>query len=388
LAFAAAVAGPGAAALGLLACAVVTLVGWVTAAGSGTSAGATLRASGQLWLAAHHVGFSVPGGSFGLLPLGLVAVPAAALLAAGRWVALVAQVRGQRRGLAAAGGLAATYAITTVVLSGLARTSQVGPQPWQALAGGFVTAGLFGGWALLHAAGLIGPLRVRVAARLRQVPSAQPVLTGAAGATVTLLGVGAVLVAGSLAVHGSEVAAVHRAVAPGGVGGVLLTLLGVAYVPNAVIWAASYAVGPGFAVGVGTAVTPTGVRLGELPSFPLLAGLPSAEGSLPIVVALFGPLLAGIVAGALVVRASGLPPDRSRVPCAAVAGCVAGLALGVLAALAGGPLGGDRLAAVGPSPWQVALASAADLASVAALTAVVAQLHRTRSARSAVDQAP
>jgi len=377
VALATVLAGPGAAALGLLGCAVVVLLGWATAAGSGADAAAALRASGQVWLAAHHVGFAVPGGSFGLLPLGLAAVPAAALVAAGRWVARVAGVAGPRGGAAAAAGLAATYAVAAAVVSGLTGTPQAQPQHWQALAGGALMGAVFGGSALLHAAGLAQPVRERIRARAPWVRAVQAVIVGAAGGAATLLGAGGALVAGSLAAHAQDVAAVHRAVAPGGVGGVLLTLLGVAYLPNAAIWAASYAVGPGFAVGAGTAVAPSGVRLGDLPSFPILAGLPAPGGHPPAAAAvLILPVLAGIVAGALVVRAQGLPRDRSPVPYAAAAGGAAGLALGVLAALAGGPLGGGRLAAVGPSPWQVALAAAAELAAVAALTAVVARLSR------------
>jgi hypothetical protein len=375
LALATLLAGLGAAALGLLACAVAVLLGWATAAGSSADAAAALRASAQVWLAAQHVSFAVPGGAFGLLPLGLVAVPAVALIGAGRWVARVAPVGRPRTGVAAAAGLAATYAVTTAIVSGLAGTPPARPQHWQALAGGVLLGLVCGGLALLHAAGLAAPLWGLVPAQALGLAVARAVLAGAAGAVATLVAAGGVLVAGSLAAHGQEVAAVHRALAPGGVGGVLLTMLCVAYLPNAAIWAACYAIGPGFAVGASTAVAPSGVRLGELPAFPLLAGLPSSGDNPPAAAAVVVlPALAGVVAGVLVVRANGLPRGRPRVPLAGAAGLGAGLAVGLLAALAGGPLGGGRLAAVGPSPWQVALAGAGELAATAAVTAVLAQL--------------
>jgi hypothetical protein len=54
-----------------------------------------------------------------------------------------------------------------------------------------------------------------------------------------------------------------------------------------------------------------------------------------------------------------------------VAGLLAALVLTVLATLAGGSLGPGYLAAVGPSPWRVALALAVEIGVAAALTAAV-----------------
>jgi hypothetical protein len=48
---------------------------------------------------------------------------------------------------------------------------------------------------------------------------------------------------------------------------------------------------------------------------------------------------------------------------------VSGGALGLLAAVSGGPLGDGRLAAVGPSPWQVGLVSALELGISTAIAA-------------------
>jgi hypothetical protein len=66
-------------------------------------------------------------------------------------------------------------------------------------------------------------------------------------------------------------------------------------------------------------------------------------------------------------------------------GVLAGLLLGVLAAFAGGPLGDGRLAAVGPSGWQVAAVGALELGIGAAVTAGVINfvlLRRTAAAAS------
>ena len=52
-------------------------------------------------------------------------------------------------------------------------------------------------------------------------------------------------------------------------------------------------------------------------------------------------------------------------------GPCAGAAVALLAAAAGGPVGGGRLTAVGPSPWQVGLAVALEVTLGAAAAAAV-----------------
>jgi len=58
-------------------------------------------------------------------------------------------------------------------------------------------------------------------------------------------------------------------------GAALLLLAQLAYVPNAIVWAIAYTLGPGFAFGTGTVVAPTGSALGAVPLFPMLAAIPS-----------------------------------------------------------------------------------------------------------------
>ncbi|MGD0935383.1 MAG: DUF6350 family protein, partial [Streptosporangiaceae bacterium] len=77
-----AVAGTGVALLTTL-----TAIGWITAphAGLGNGLPGVLRTAITLWLAAHHVGFTLHGGGrIGMLPLGLLLLPGALLWRAGR----------------------------------------------------------------------------------------------------------------------------------------------------------------------------------------------------------------------------------------------------------------------------------------------------------------
>src|SRR5690606_25003261 len=149
-------------------------------------------------------------------------------------------------------------------------------------------------------------------------------------------------------------------------GGVVLTTGQLAFVPNIVVWVASWFVGPGFALGVGSQVSPLGTAVGPLPAIPLLGALPPGELAFGYV-GLAVPVVAGFLAATAVrpalVRAIG---DGSRLAWSAlvaVAGGVAGgLLLGVLAAASAGGLGPGRFSQVGPDPLAVGLAAALEIA--------------------------
>ncbi len=199
----------------------------------------------------------------------------------------------------------------------------------------------------------------------------------AAAAVAVLLAAGALLAGTALALSVPDAAEVARAGAPGVVGGTALLLLSLSLVPNAVVWAASWWAGPGFAVGAGTAVGPFAHDLGAVPALPLLAALPG--GGVPLGVglaALLVPLGAGAVAGLLVGRGGSTRPVRD----AALCGPLAGVVVGLLAWLSSGSAGGARMSELGPSAWQTALAVAAEVAAGAAL---VAWLRARRAAAPA-----
>jgi hypothetical protein len=185
---------------------------------------------------------------------------------------------------------------------------------------------------------------------------------------------------------------VYQLLGPGIVGSGLLFLAQLAYLPNAVVWAIAYMLGPGFAVGTGTVVAPTGSVTGQLPAFPLLAALPgSGHGTGPGwlgALLLVMPYLAGAVGGLLVARLGPTvvlesPPLRGF-----CCGMLAGGALGLASAFAGGPLGNGRLAAVGPSAWQVALVAALEIGIAAAIAAGAANWWQVRRHWPDVPAAP
>ncbi|WP_427166290.1 DUF6350 family protein [Streptomyces sp. C1-1] len=217
-----------------------------------------------------------------------------------------------------------------------------------------------------------------------------------AGATV-LAGGGTLLVGASLLWHGEATRASFLRLTEGWSGRFAVLLLCAALVPNAAVWGASYALGPGFALGVGHMVNPvSSAPASLLPPFPLLAAVPEAgpggwvnwaAGVVPAAAAVTvgrlvgraGPA-AGTDAGNVVAGTDGWSQGRT----AGVAGlaalfCAAGA--GVLAALAGGRLGVAALARFGPVWWQVAGAAFLWIAAPAVPTALALRTWGRRPRR-------
>jgi hypothetical protein len=368
----------------------LTAIGWITAphVGIGNGLGGVLRTAALLWLVAHHVGFTVRGaGRIGLLPLGLVLLPGALLVMAGRWVVRAGAVTRLRHVGYAAIALALPYALLAAALALASGTAVAAPSLWQAVAASFLLALVAGG---LGAARGLAPWH-----RLAGLMPARPrsIVLGMLGALAILAATGAALAGASFALHLSEVKAASDALAPGPGGAALLLLAQIAYVPNAIIWAVAYAVGPGFAVGAGTVVAPTGSALGPVPAFPMLAALPSGPGPggpawVPVLV-LATPYLAGVFAGIVTVRVAPTPVIEAAPLWGFAAGTAAGIVVGLAAAFAGGPLGNGRLAAVGPSGLQVGLVAVLEIGVTAALAAAAANwLILRRATRHKAEDRP
>lgn len=359
----------------------VVLVGWGLSS-SGASATGAVRLAAQAWLLAHHGRLQLPLGDVGLAPLGLTLLPAWLLYRAGGSVSRTLsfdkpEFAEPATAVKALVALAGTYAVLVVLVTGLASSDAVQVEPVSTLVGAGLLATLAGGTGLLRGS----PLTARLLDLLP--PGARPALRAASVAVGTLVAGGALLAGVALLADHSRAAALSHALAPGLVEGVSLLLLGLLCVPNAAVWASGYALGPGFAIGTGTSVSAFGTTLGPVPAFPLLAALPDTDHPPAVsLLALAAPLLAGVLAGVLVGRRhDGSVPTTAG--WAAAGGAVAGVAMAVLAALSGGPLGSGRMAALGPSPWQVGLAAAVELAAVGALAAAATRWLGARAERPA-----
>jgi hypothetical protein len=380
-----AIAACAAAGSGLVLITLLVLAGWIAAPHAGLGLPGVLRTAADLWLVGHHVGFTLhagglggakTGGRIGMLPLGLVLLPGALLWLAGRWVVKKGEVSRLPEVGYAALALAVPYALLAGALALLGQSSLATPSLAQAVLSGFLLALVAGGlggaralapwWHLVH----LLPARSR------------SVFLGSLGSLTVLTGAGAILAGASLASHLSGFRAADVALAPGFVGGVLLLLIQIAYVPNAIVWSICYTLGPGFAFGTHTVVAPTGSALGSLPLLPMLAALPTgAHSAVPAwasAAMLSVPYLAGTFGGLLTARAAPTPAVELAPLWGFGCGVAAAAATGLLAAFAGGPLGSGRLTTVGPSGWQTAVVAALEVGVAAAVTAGLVNWLRMR----------
>jgi Family of unknown function (DUF6350) len=367
------VAALAAAACGLAVLVMLALIGWITAphVGLGGGLAGTLRSAGVLWLVAHHVEVTVRGaGNIGLLPLGLVLLPAALIERAGRWMTHEGYVTRLKHVGQAALSLAFPYALFAGAVAVASSTAQAAPSLWQAIVVGFGIAFLAGG---LGAARGLAPWR-KLARRVP--PRPRSIALGAIAALALLAACGAVLAAASLAIHLNAYKQAVDALNPGIGGSALLLLAGLAYLPNAVIWAIAYLLGPGFGFGVGTAVSASGSALGAVPAFPMLAALPvGTKAAFPAWLGFFillVPYLAGALAGLMTVRIAPTPWLEAAPLWGLLTGLSAALVIGLAAKVSGGPLGAGRLASVGPSGAEAGLVAALEVGVTAAVVAGVA----------------
>ncbi|MFJ8044741.1 DUF6350 family protein [Kitasatospora sp. NPDC096147] len=353
--------------------AVPVLALWVVTPYADDTAAGAGRVAAALWLLGH----GAPLGR-GPAAVPLTLTPLLPTLATVVLLVRTGQRLGRRERLHRRAPIAVCAGYLTVALAAVAQCAGEGelrarPLPDLLAVTVLVTASLAVGIRSVHGPVRLPPWCAVPPEWAARVPWwARPV--GGGGTVLRAAGAGALgLVAAGGAVFGGAVllglGAAGRSAAeygggPATVGGLALACL--LLVPNALLWSTAYALGPGFAVGTGTVVGPFGARLGTVPDFPLFALLPQGGAAQWWPVACLLPLLAGVVPAALLGRAAvrgGWHPAATGL--AALGGALLVGGLGWVAAFAaGGALGADRMARLGPVPWQFALAATAQLAVV------------------------
>ncbi len=367
-----------AALIGLGAVLVPLMLLWAFHFGLALDVGVLLRAAADVWLLGHGVDLIV---QLDPLTASRTALPGAGdpfpLTIALLGFALVSAGFGRRIGRRSAaaghgptGATAAVlvYAAIGAVLALVAGVDAARASPWE---GAILPAATM---AIGVAIGGIGESLRRldttdaatgvVARALDRLPSDSVAIVRAAvrvgaGAASGVLALAAVLVAVLLALDYATVAGLYQALGAGIDGGIALTVAELALLPNVVVWAAAWLLGPGFAIGEGSVVSSGGTLLGPVPGLPLLGALPAespALGALWLIV----PVLLGFVGAWLVSRDPDVVdpaeahPWWSPLAIAVAAAAVAGLVLGLLSWWSGGAAGPGRLVEVGPDGWAVA----------------------------------
>ncbi|MCM3882927.1 DUF6350 family protein [Frankia sp. R82] len=329
-----AVAAIAASAAGLIFIEVVVLIVWGADTGSSTSPGAALRVGADLWLVAHGATLHLSDGVIALRPLGLALFPLiAALSAAHRHAGLVpwpgpaggpaaAVVAGPvpwRRVAADAVEVVTAQTLFVVLIALLVQSGPVRPALGSAALGTVVVAlpaallGALAGRHRLRAAWRRLPGWVRIPLRCGLAAFASLVATAAFGV--------ALVIAATL----PEVAGAERELDVGVLGGLGLAVAQLAVLPNLVLWALSYALGPGFHVGSGLVRADT-VQVTNVPDLPVLASLPPS--ALPRVgwpLLILVPLVAGLVCALMAHRASAGRRSRDRLGVVGLAGIICGL---------------------------------------------------------------
>ncbi len=344
---------------------------------------ARLAAAG--WLLAHGVPLETPADRISLVPLALSALVAWRLVRAG--VHASRAIGGHRaasvgRAVAAGASVAVVYAGLGAGVAALTGTGDLMVAPERAA----ITTGVFAAVAAIG--GAIGGSRAGRSLAGRMPVALDAARTGAAAALV-IVAAGAAAAGIATAIRGGDAAEMLATYRAGVLGQAGITALCLAYLPNVAIWGAAYLLGPGFAVGADTAVSPTDVLLGPVPGLPVLAGLPSGElaGIGPVLLGV--PLLAGVCAGWFVAARSRGSDARfrrlvgqSRGPdgssgwagatgSALLAGPVAGLVMQSAAFASTGALGSGRLSEMGSADWRIG-ALATVVVSLGALVGVAA----------------
>jgi hypothetical protein len=194
-------------------------------------------------------------------------------------------------------------------------------------------------------------------------------------ALMASLAMSAALLAVDLFIHWNLIVAVYEALDAGAMGGAVLTIAQLGFLPNLVVFALAWISGAGFSLGVGSTAGALGTAVGPLPSIPLFAALPA--GSLDYgFAALVVPVLAGTLAGwwflregenhfdewlSIKIRSRWFTAAVSTLVLGAMVGGVAGLLAAGLAWLARGSAGIGRLTEIGPDPLRTALFVAAEV---------------------------
>lgn len=385
-----------AAAVGVAVVLAPLTVFWVTALGGTADWGALWPATVRIWQLGQFVPLHIALGdgylvAAGIPPQASAFVVSLAPFALAVFTALFAARSGARAARSGAWpvGVAAGTLVTLLVAAAAWATSRnpvAAVYGWQAL---LLPTLVFALPALVGAVveawrigddGVVDAVRDRIDGadprrRHPWVPAVSAAARGLGVAVAGLVGVGALVIAVAAVLRGGQVVALFESAHVDLLGGAVLSLGQLAYLPTLIIWGASFAAGPGFAVGAGTAVSPAGTTLGVLPGVPVLGLIPENPSpwlfALVLLVVGVG-FLAGAAARARMASAdevvgTGSAGTAPRMLAFAAIAVLGAAVAALLAVCASGAIGPGRLATVGPAVGPFAFCVGIELAVGAAI---------------------
>ncbi len=320
-----------------LALASVAAAGWAVVVGLLCGWGLALLAAVPdptnvapwIWLVGNHVGFTTADSTapVTVLPMGLLVISVLPLRRVGRFLA--AEYSAVGLGAAVVAGI--SYLLLAVAVSASWGDGYFAAFPTAIAASLCAGLGIAWGWRR----------------QVREKRSNSPLLIGVSWTVAVPLLVAMVLVIAAALINGEQVIAVQQQLASTPSEHIGLILLQLAYLPNLLIWAASYALGAGVTVGTDT-ISPFADGTPLLPELPILYLLPEQSprwaAALPILLAL------GAAWGAM--RMNRRQPNHRLTARLVRAAALAGTAAAVwflLVRLSSGSLAVDRLDYLGPA---------------------------------------
>ena len=351
---------------------------WWLDAGATTDWLSAFRNSIDIWFAIHGVALNFAAGAFSDLQ-----VPAFAIAVLPLGAALLIFALGWRSGKRLFGSLelwpawigsALAYGGVSALLLSLSATKELSPDPIAAyfvpvivFTGGVACGSLFG--ALPHTAVKLTLASERIAGRefienigekvnwvVRSVAS--PALRAGTAFVFVMQLIAAVVFAVLVGYNWLNVIQLYEQLQGGVVGGFSATLMQLAFLPNLTYYVSSWLVGPGFAIGTGSSVSPLGTALGPLPTVPVFGAIPAGDFTVGMIV-LVVPLLVALGVTIAVkkyaaeARHNFATPMASSIAMGLSIGFVAAFEMTVLALLTHAAIGPGRMQNIGADPLWV-----------------------------------
>jgi hypothetical protein len=351
---------------------------WWLDAGATTDWFSSLRNAIDIWFALHGVVLNFADSTFSG-----IAVPAFAITVLPLGAALMIFGLGWRSGKRLFGSLelwpgwlgsAFVYGGVSALLLSLSATKDLSPDPVAAyfvplivFTGGVICGSLFG--ALPRTAVKLNLAAERIAGRefvdgvgekvnwvVRSVAS--PALRAGTAFVFVLQALSALILAVLVGFNWLNVIQLYEQLQSGIIGGFSATLMQMAFLPNLTYYVSSWLVGPGFAIGTGSSVSPLGTALGPLPSVPVFGAIPAGDfavGMLVLIVPLLVALAVtvGVKKYAAEARHNFATPLASAIAMGLSIGFVAALEMSVLALLTHAAIGPGRMQNIGSDPLWV-----------------------------------